>query len=726
MKKYLILLLLIASLNYAQVTTSTGVSRADKGLGTKVIEVGTDSRFSYNTVDAAVNVASPGDMIMVAPGTYTGHIDADVANITIKSLEGPNRTTLALVMASSAGLELNGDGIVIDGFTLIGDAAGTLIEIQQSSDGLIIENCIINSTGSATFGLVISTSGASDCIVRDNTFLTNSGDGAMWANKTVDNFRIYGNTFLGRDSTSGYAIQCGGGFNNWFIHNNVIRAEDGFAGGFASGIFMYAGATSANSDSVYIHHNDIAECSKGVRIGHSSMTLTVSEFYVHENTIHNNQKGVFISADAQNDPSTFIINANSFWDNALFDIENAHATALAPGAMFNESGIDLTGTATNQIKFIVNNDPTNPNVEITPGTGFYASSVNNLRFASEGSAVLNFAPTSLDGNKTGSFSLKNSTATSTVPTMCANKTDLNTGEGWANPDQKSSIVGGVEGQRISEGNGEISTIISGTVVETITDATSAGDATLTKVGENFDVTCSIGDAVLIYGGTTVGDYGTYFIESIAATILTLDRALAGSDADVDFNVLADGVVIENSTTGVAVIHFPGYTRHVDIDIGAATLGPTAPTAVTVGTFRGFGFDADNESAFVNFEIPSDWDRASDITVELHWYPTAGDVVANGETVKWDMDYRSIAAGEAMDNGTVVSLTATLTGGASETDKEHYETALTLDFDNVNQPITAGDDLGIQFDRDVSGDTYSGAGIVYRIDLSYTSIRLPEH
>ncbi len=170
----------------------------------------------------------------------------------------------------------------------------------------------------------------------------------------------------------------------------------------------------------------------------------------------------------------------------------------------------------------------------------------------------------------------------------------------------------------------------------------------------------------------------------------------------------------------------GYTRHIDIEIGATTLGPTAPTAVTVGTFRGFGFDADNEEAFVNFEVPSDWDGVSDMAFELHWYPTAGDAIANGETVKWDATYRSIADGEAVDNGTVVSITSTLTGGASETDKEHYETSMTIDFDNVNQPLTAGDDLGIQFDRDVSGDSYTGAGIVYRIDLSYTSNTLPEN
>ena len=71
------------------------------------------------------------------------------------------------------------------------------------------------------------------------------------------------------------------------------------------------------------------------------------------------------------------------------------------------------------------------------------------------------------------------------------------------------------------------------------------------------------------------------------------------------------------------------------------------------------------------EVPSDWDGASDMTLVIHWYPTTGDAVANGETVKWDITYRSIADGEAVTNGTAVSATATFTGGGSEIDEEHY-------------------------------------------------------
>ncbi len=172
------------------------------------------------------------------------------------------------------------------------------------------------------------------------------------------------------------------------------------------------------------------------------------------------------------------------------------------------------------------------------------------------------------------------------------------------------------------------------------------------------------------------------------------------------------------------VTLPDYTRHHDITMGAATTGPTAPSLTTVGTFRGLGFSADNETVNFALEVPADWNGTSNMTLVIHWHSASGDVIANGETVKWDGTYRSIASGEAVDNGTAVTATATFTGGASETDKEHYETSITIVYTGGNQPLAVGDDIGFQLDRDVSGDSYSGAGIVYKIDLVYTSNTIP--
>jgi hypothetical protein len=160
------------------------------------------------------------------------------------------------------------------------------------------------------------------------------------------------------------------------------------------------------------------------------------------------------------------------------------------------------------------------------------------------------------------------------------------------------------------------------------------------------------------------------------------------------------------------------------------LGPNAPTATTVGTARGLGFDADNEAAYLVSEIPLEWD-GSNMAIEIHWYPTSGDAVANTEKVKFDVHYRSVAAGEAIDNGTLVTATTTFTGGASETDKEYYVTSVTIVYTGGNQPLTVGDELVMQLDRDVTGEaggggSYSGMAIIMKVELEYTAIKTGTH
>ena len=172
--------------------------------------------------------------------------------------------------------------------------------------------------------------------------------------------------------------------------------------------------------------------------------------------------------------------------------------------------------------------------------------------------------------------------------------------------------------------------------------------------------------------------------------------------------------------------FSPYTRHVDINANSAIVGVTAPTAVTLGTFRGLAFDADAEVVYFAFHVPTDWNGSSDMLLYVHWFSESGDVIAQNETVKWDATYRSVVPGEAADNGAVVTATTTFTGGASEIDKETYETTITIDYDHVNQPLTAGDEVGFQFDRDVSGDTYPGDATVFEWHIEFISIALPEN
>ena len=169
----------------------------------------------------------------------------------------------------------------------------------------------------------------------------------------------------------------------------------------------------------------------------------------------------------------------------------------------------------------------------------------------------------------------------------------------------------------------------------------------------------------------------------------------------------------------------GYTRTIKIPATAARVGVTAPTPTTIENTRGLGFDADGELAFIATPIPQDWDGASDLTFKTSFCGTSGDAIADTETVKFDISYNSVAEGEAVDNGTEKTATVTYTQSGAGTDKEMIIVNITIDYDDGDQPITAGDALFIKFNRDVTTDTYSGAAIVQAWALQYTSDDVPK-
>lgn len=166
-----------------------------------------------------------------------------------------------------------------------------------------------------------------------------------------------------------------------------------------------------------------------------------------------------------------------------------------------------------------------------------------------------------------------------------------------------------------------------------------------------------------------------------------------------------------------------FTREAVIQAGSATLGATPPVETTVGTSRALCFDADAEEVYFTFEVPSDWDGLGDMNLILEWFPESGAAIADGETVIWESDYRSLAAAEIIDNGSLVTATTTYTQSGAGTDKETIATSLVLDFDSANQPLTAGDHAVFQLNRDFTTDTYASDVCLFQMLIAYEAIGL---
>lgn len=250
---------------------------------------------------------------------------------------------------------------------------------------------------------------------------------------------------------------------------------------------------------------------------------------------------------------------------------------------------------------------------------------------------------------------------------------------------------------------------------------------------NYEFTDTNGRQAMIYVGGEVAQASTASFDMLWLDATTTSLGDGSTGDGNNFISARDDTVIKFKLglDGVMQLYadpvFLGYSRHIDIQAGTAFLGPTAPTANSVGYARVLGFDADGETAHFNWEVPGDWDGASNFTVEVIWTGTEGDAVADTEKVKMDINYYCIAEGEALDNGTPVEATTTYTASGNQTDKEMFETDITIVYTGGNQDLTKGETVTMEFNRDVTGeagDAYSGACQVLRWEIKYTATGMP--
>ncbi|NNM25264.1 MAG: hypothetical protein HKO59_04640 [Phycisphaerales bacterium] len=147
------------------------------------------------TIQAAINLANPGDRILVTPGTYTEDliIPATASDIEIASTAGPVGTTIVGIALTAAGadrfsspnISILGSDIVIDGMTIRGPAAtpGQFAGgIVVGGDRVTISGCIIEVTNAdlphaLSYGVQTYPPGTNptggeidDLVIRENTF----------------------------------------------------------------------------------------------------------------------------------------------------------------------------------------------------------------------------------------------------------------------------------------------------------------------------------------------------------------------------------------------------------------------------------------------------------------------------------------------------------------------------------------------------------------------------
>lgn len=143
------------------------------------------------------------------------------------------------------------------------------------------------------------------------------------------------------------------------------------------------------------------------------------------------------------------------------------------------------------------------------------------------------------------------------------------------------------------------------ILGSLTNCTSNGTATIAKAAA-WGFLPAIGDLVHITDATTAADEGFYRVVGVVAdTSFTVDRALAGSDADVDVTFYQDiiGFFITDGVNGQRIMNYSHQDK--PLQIGGDTLIATANLGsedVLMGGLLGLTNHADPAGAFTNGTI----------------------------------------------------------------------------------------------------------------------------
>lgn len=175
----------------------------------------------YFGIQDAVDAAAPGDTIRICPGTYAGNVQVFKAGLTILGPQaGVDPATRPVgggpgeaVVNDINGLDVFGDGTVVDGLTILGSEPGFGTGAAIGGDDAELRNTIVTGMD---FGIAVEQGGwairnrvtgrpdsiagiaakGDDAQVRDNT-VSNVGGYGIVVNGGADDAKVLGNRLNG-------------------------------------------------------------------------------------------------------------------------------------------------------------------------------------------------------------------------------------------------------------------------------------------------------------------------------------------------------------------------------------------------------------------------------------------------------------------------------------------------------------------------------------------------
>jgi PGF-pre-PGF domain-containing protein len=281
------------------------------------------------SIQAAVDNASDGDMIVVRDGTYIENIDVD-KRLTIQSENGS--ATVQAANISDSVFEVTADHVNISGFTVENSISSAGISLNG------VEHCNISNNNLSNNFCAIYSSSSKFNIIAENTLADNVGAAICLYNES-DNNQVLGNNIS--NNTWGVWIGYYGSSSHNIISDNVITDTKEYGA-----INVYGNGTTNNTitDNYASFNNGV-----GISLGDLSSNNTV----INNNASFNEYFGIFLYSSSY----------NSILGNSASSNSN------------NGTGIFLGGLSTN-------NTVMNNNVSFNEGVGIHLHSSDNNKIAS--------------------------------------------------------------------------------------------------------------------------------------------------------------------------------------------------------------------------------------------------------------------------------------------------------------------------------------------------------